>query len=142
MATAQPTIVLATDLSDHAVSCVAPVAAIARRLDATLVLLHVVDDPVLAPALARNVAQDAIDARARLEAVARQQQGVRVQVDVRSGEQIVDAILHAAGEHGAAFLAVATQGKTAFQRFRLGSVAEGLVRRSPVPVICFPAAAR
>jgi nucleotide-binding universal stress UspA family protein len=94
---------------------------------------------VLAPALATNPQLAAHEARGKLEAVGRELGGgVIYETDVRFAEDVVAAILDCARENGAAFLAVATQGKSGFQRFRLGSVAAGLVRRSPVPVVCFP----
>ncbi len=134
-----PVILVATDRSAGGDRCLAPAVRLALGLGGRVVLLHVVSDPMLAPALSSNVAQDALDARSALEAKAREHKGCAIAVDVRSGESVVDTILHAAEEHGAGFLLVATQGKSAFQRFRLGSVAEGLVRRSPIPVIVLPA---
>jgi nucleotide-binding universal stress UspA family protein len=132
-------ILLATDLSTIASKAHAPGAALARALGRPLVLLHVVHDPALAPAFATSAEQDALDARGRLDEIGRELgEGLALATDVRSGEDVVATILRSAKDHDAAFIAVATQGKSGFQRFRLGSVAEGLVRQSPVPVICFP----
>jgi nucleotide-binding universal stress UspA family protein len=132
-------ILLATDLSAIAAQAYQPAAALARALGHRLVILHVVHDPELAPALAANPQLLAVEARGKLEAVGRELgAGLILETDVRFGEDVVATILECARESGAAFIAVATQGKSGFQRLRLGSVAAGLVRRSRTPVICFP----
>jgi nucleotide-binding universal stress UspA family protein len=132
-------IVLATDLSPIAVRTYAPATALARALGLRLVLLHVVHDPVLAPALASNPVQQAAAARAELDRAATGLGLEGTAVDVRAADDVAAAILAAAGEHGAAYLALAAHGRSGLQRLRLGSVANALIRRSAIPLVCFPA---
>lgn len=132
-------LLLASDLSPLADRITAPAADLCRRAGLGLMLLHVVPDPELAPALAQNVGRDVAEAQQHLQALAAGLP-VAASVEVRSSEDVVETILQCLQQKGAAFLAIATQGKTGWQRLRLGSVADALVRRSPVPVICFPSA--
>src|SRR5579862_1624426 len=59
---------------------------------------------------------------------------VRVKAVVRHGAPI-DVILKTVGEEKATMVAVATHGASGISRLLLGSVAEGILRRSPVPVL-------
>ena len=63
-----------------------------------------------------------------------QRQGVRVRHVLRRGSP-VEVILDVVASEKATLIALATHGKTGLQRFLLGSVAEDLLRRSPVPVL-------
>ena len=63
-----------------------------------------------------------------------QRQGVRVRHVLRMGSP-VEVILDVVESEKATLIALATHGKTGLQRFLLGSVAEALLRRSPVPVL-------
>jgi nucleotide-binding universal stress UspA family protein len=56
------------------------------------------------------------------------------QLHVASGEP-AQAILEAAREHRVDLVAMATHGRTGFDRLRLGSVAEEVVRRCPCPLL-------
>lgn len=131
-------IVVATDLSPAAAA--APVVAHewARRLGAGLALLHVVHDPVLAPAFAQDVAEDVRAAQVALEQLACMLPDVAVAREVLSAEEVVPAIVDYVRQQRADWLFVGTHGRTGLQRLRLGSVAAQLVRQSPVPVVCVP----
>jgi nucleotide-binding universal stress UspA family protein len=58
---------------------------------------------------------------------------VAVQTGVAVG-RVVEMILKAADEYGADHIVVGTHGRPHLEEFLLGSVAEGLVRKSPLPV--------
>lgn len=60
--------------------------------------------------------------------------GVRVRHVVRIGSP-VGVILDVAEEMKATLIALATHGATGVKRFLFGSIAEGLLRKSPVPVL-------
>lgn len=60
--------------------------------------------------------------------------GVEVREEVRTGH-VVETVLRVVGECGADLVVVGTHGRTGAARVVLGSVAEGLVRRSRVPVL-------
>jgi len=62
------------------------------------------------------------------------QQGVRARAEVRMGPA-AGTILDAAEEEGVSLIALATHGRTGLRRALFGSVAEHVVRKSPVPVL-------
>ena len=116
------------------------VVDLSRRYDAEVVLLRV----VLAHAFPGS---DLTDAQVHLVGVAvaylaeverhLQSQGMRVDTAVRYGhppEQILD---HAQARH-VDLIAMSTHGRTGLAHAVLGSVAEHVVRRSPVPVLLLP----
>ena len=72
----------------------------------------------------------AILKQATSRAVAR---GVETQSLVLEGEA-VDEILRAAHDHHCDLLALGTQGRSGLSRLMLGSIAEGVLRRSDVPL--------
>lgn len=65
-------------------------------------------------------------------------QGRRVRILLREGEAAA-AILDAAAEEEASLIVLSTHGRTGLPRFIFGSVAEKVLRASPVPVLAFPA---
>jgi nucleotide-binding universal stress UspA family protein len=133
-------IAVASDLSLLAERALPAGERLARALGVDLVLLHVVHDPVLAPALTTSVEQDVKDAESALAALAaRVGAGVTVRVDVTTAEEVVDGIAARAAALDARYLVIASHGRSGWQRLRLGSVAASLVRRAAVPVVCVPA---
>lgn len=50
----------------------------------------------------------------------------------------VEAILERATQHGADVIVVGTHGRTGLTRLLMGSVAEGVLRRAPCPVVVVP----
>lgn len=131
-------IVVATDFSANAAAMCALAANWARRLDLDLVLLHVVADPELAPALTQDVHADVQEARQRLDALASGlPAGTRCGVEVRTADSVAKGILHRLADRVQwAFLA--TSNRSLLDRLRLGSVAVAVLRASPVPLVCFP----
>lgn len=105
-------------------------------MNATLTLLHVVHDPVLAPALSSDAPGDAAAAQRELQAIADANADVVCRVDVRTAEDVAQAIVAAAAN--ADFLFVGSHGRSALQRLRLGSAAIAVLRASSVPVVCLP----
>jgi nucleotide-binding universal stress UspA family protein len=63
-----------------------------------------------------------------------EQAGVRVKFVVRIGSPI-GVILDVVEEEKATMVAMATHGSTGVSRFLMGSVAEGVIRKSPAPVL-------
>ena len=68
-----------------------------------------------------------------------EQVGLRVSVEVRPGN-IVDTIVSVARD-GFDVVVMVTHGRTGLSRVALGSVAEGVLHRSPCPVLIIPASA-
>lgn len=62
------------------------------------------------------------------------ERGMKTTWEVRDG-LTSDAISEAASEWNADIIAIATHGRTGFRRFVMGSVAERVLRESPVPVL-------
>jgi nucleotide-binding universal stress UspA family protein len=131
-------LVVATDLSPASQPAVDHALDWARRLGASVTLLHVVHDPELAPALANDVPGEVAAARHALDTIAARAT-VRCRVDVRTADDVAAAITAAA--NGADYLFVGTHGRSGFQRLRLGSIATSVMRESPAPVVCMPPAA-
>ncbi len=67
------------------------------------------------------------------------QVGMEVTVEVRPGN-VVDTIVSIARD-GFDVIVMATHGRTGLSRVALGSVAEGVLHRSPCPVLIIPASA-
>jgi universal stress protein A len=128
-------LVAAIDLTPAGDLVVDRAASWAKAHGATLVLLHVVHDPELAPAFGSDAPGDVIRAKEKLTAVAAAL-GVPCRVDVRTAEDIAATIVEAG--RNAAYLFVGSQGKSGFQRLRLGSVATTVLKQSKVPVVCVP----
>lgn len=103
-----------------------------RRIDVTL--LRVVP-PVLGPG--GGPRWEEIRARNDLERVRRdlERRGVQVRAEVVRDRDPVHAILRRARAGGPSLIAMTTHARTGAGRAVLGSVAEGVVRRSPVPVL-------
>ncbi|HET9947809.1 MAG TPA: universal stress protein [Longimicrobiales bacterium] len=140
-------ILVATDLSPEGKRCWKPVVDLARLTGARITLLHVVEAfaaiphgaptaPPIEPPTGREVAE----ARERIEAErAELGEGVEARTDVvAGGGDTAELITEYAREHDADLIAVGTHGRTGFRHLMLGSVAEGVVRRSSVPVLVFP----
>ncbi|MBX3463528.1 MAG: universal stress protein [Planctomycetes bacterium] len=127
---------VATDLSPAADAAMELGCRWARALGADLVLLHVVHDPVLAPAFTHDALGDAAAARERLQRFASAQPDLRCRVEVHAAEDVVPAIVTAAAR--ADYLFVGSHGRSGFQRLRLGSVATAVLRQATVPVVCLP----
>lgn len=128
-------IYVATDLSASGNAAVALACAWAAKLQAELVLLHVVCDPMLGPAFTDDVPGDVARAKQELNAFAAKLTPP-ARVLVQTAENVADAIVAATADGD--FLFVGSQGKSAFERFRLGSVATQVLRRTTVPVVCCP----
>jgi universal stress protein A len=118
----------------------------ARALDRSVVLLHVVP-PTNLPEGSRLLpadTSDPVDVGEYVSARGRQlldehfvsvlMSGAEVRKEARCGH-VVETILRAIEECEAKLVVVGTHGRTGGARLLLGSVAEGLVRRSPVPVL-------
>ncbi len=132
-------ILLPTDGSSGAEAAIEPTGALASATDATVHLVSVVDtrslgidvgSSVIVDEL-ESVATDAVgDASDRLSGM-----GVEtVETAITHGVPY-RAILDAIEEADADLVVIGTHGRTGIDRYLLGSVAEKLVRTSPVPVM-------
>ncbi|MGK0352929.1 MAG: nucleotide-binding universal stress UspA family protein [Planctomycetota bacterium] len=125
----------AVDLSPAGQAVIDHAIAWAKAHVAELLILHVVHDPELAPAFTGNVPGDVQRAEAALRDLA-EKAPVKCLVQVLTAENIAAAIVAAAKD--SSYIVVGSQGKSAFQRLRLGSIATAVLRHSHVPVVCCP----
>jgi len=135
-------IVVGTDFSDPALPAVHAAAAEASRTGAPLVLVHALEPvPYVAMGIdgAGSVPSDAWMVERRQTAQERLA-ATFAELDV-PGESVTvaaapsTALDEEARKRGARLVVVGTVGRTGFTRFLVGSVAETLVRRAPVPVL-------
>jgi nucleotide-binding universal stress UspA family protein len=134
-------ILCATDLSDNARAAVELAAWLVRRLDDSILLMHVVEPtPVVVPEVMVTNAEflDASRqaAQQQLEKMAQElrRQGLRVAVSVGVGDAAT-LLLEAACAGKARFITMGTHGRKGAARLFLGSVAEQLATAAPCPVI-------
>lgn len=134
-----PWILAAVDLSDPAMAALEHAAELANGLDAELEVLHVierlfggpapVDDALGTEALTEEW-RGAIRARVeQVPAVADRPVEIRVELG-----HPVDRIVQVAATRHPEFVVLGTHARKGLDRTMLGSVAEGVIRRSPCPV--------
>lgn len=120
-------------VTDHAL-------ALADLCDATLHVLYVVDETAYGsvPDDARERVRDVLaeDGRSATRAVAERAYEIEVDVvqQLRWGDPAV-AIIAYVVDNEIDQIVMGTRGKTGFERYLLGSVAEKVVRVSPIPVV-------
>ena len=139
-------ILIPSDLSTEALRPCLPIAEMARTLGARITLLHVVVDvPVMgfaAPGesliVPSDLAERADAARARLEKQRPLFEGLDLAIEVIAALDPAFQIIEYAESNRVDLIAMSTHGRTGFRHLVLGSVAEGVLRRSSVPVVVFP----
>ena len=127
------TIVVATDGSDSVSRAVTVALDVAARFDATVHALSVIDtdaDEDDADDRRAELTAHAEDALAMVESETDQP----VVTAVREGEPAAEITAYAE-ENDADLVTTGTRGRHGENRFLLGSVAEDVVRRCPVPVL-------
>ncbi len=139
-------ILLTTDLSTEALRPFEPVMALAQTTGAKVTVLHVVQDlpmaatgaPFAPPISTPNLGQEIERAKQALaEQCSDLPAGVEVVQEVISHENPARGVVEYAVKHGADLIALSTHGRTGLRRFALGSIAETVLRHSPVPVLSF-----
>ncbi|MFC3478442.1 universal stress protein [Halobacterium litoreum] len=133
-------VLVATDGSDGADAALDRGVAVADAEDAALHLLSVVNVTSLGADVRSDIAVDALEQSANviLDDAAARANGAGVDPATREvafGSSVHRAILDFVDERDADLVVVGTHGRTGFDRYVLGSVAEYLVRTSPVPVL-------
>lgn len=136
-------IVVATDFSSCSDAAAAVAAQLARQLDVTILVVHVIDtsgimdgygDTQFRTDRLHEVRRAAHDRTARFAA---RHLGTldNVHVHVADGRDVATAILDAANQLGADMIVLGTHGTTGLAHMILGSVAERVVRASVIPVL-------
>ncbi len=132
----------AVDFSEPSWIAMEQAAELAGKLRAELTLVHVRPSPTLGSADAVVAAPRLDEAEARrveetLEvwrADAETRAALPVRARVLAGDPAVE-IARFAGDEGFDLAVVGTHGRTGFSRLILGSVAEKVLRRAPLPVL-------
>ena len=128
-------IVVPLDGSLSAEAILPQVRRMLYRNDSEVILVRAVNPPMVENAI--TVAEAELGAAreyilGQLERF--EKAGVRAKFVVRIGSP-VEVILDVAEEQRATMIAMATHGATGLMRLLFGSVAEGLIRKSPIPVL-------
>jgi nucleotide-binding universal stress UspA family protein len=114
--------------------------ALAEVCEATVHILYVVDKTAYAtiPDKTRERVREALegDGQSATKSIAEQafDRDLPVHREIRWGDPTV-AIISYAVENDIDLIVMGTRGKTGFERYLLGSVAEKVVRVSPIPVL-------
>lgn len=134
-------VLVGTDFSEPASRAVERAIDVARRYEAHLHIVHVWEVPLI---VGGPMAGPAVDWITPIEQAARAQldelvDGLRAgKVDVTatlSSGVAWDRIIAIAEQVGADLVVVGTHGRTGIRRALMGSIAERVVRLSPVPVL-------
>jgi len=131
-----------TDFSEPSESALPFAASIARRHGSNVFALHVLTpEPYLyttylTPASA-GIVREAEEERAKAEMQKTESQlsGVRHEVAMRWGPDVWAAAEQAIRQQKSDLIVLGTHGRTGAEKFLMGSVAEEIFRRSPVPVL-------
>lgn len=138
-------ILVATDFGPHSDAAVDYAADLTRRLNATLEVVHVVDDPLLSgawssevvvPNLQEVIDQLVVNAKARLTVVTGRLAvtGLSATAAVVAGIPAAAIVDHArAGKFD--LIVMGTHGRTGFSHLVIGSVAERVLRTAPCAVL-------
>ncbi|MBX0303792.1 universal stress protein [Haloarcula salinisoli] len=132
-------ILVPTDGSDHADRAAGHAALLADAFDATVHLLTVVDiETAAGPFSAGGVDDDYVEQRTASERDALAERAARVDGDVETAVttgQPSEGILEYVREHEVDLVVMGTHGRSGLRRYLTGSVAERVLRLSPVPVL-------
>lgn len=128
-----------TDFSKASKAALAPAMTVARNYGAVIHVLHVLVlsrhnciNPELRAALYRA---DEEITRAEMDKLDSELAGINHQTMVERGAEIWPAVEEAIKKHDFDLLVLGTHGRTGSLKLRLGSVAEEIFRRCPVPVL-------
>lgn len=141
-------IVLTTDFSEESKRAFTPAKELATRLGLGIHLIHVVEDlklpaqgaPLAPPQSAPDIGQAIEESDAKLKEMATDlhSPGREVTAQTVTNEDIAGGIVEHAEQSGAAYIVMSTHGRSGIRHWILGSVAEGVLRRATIPVICYP----
>lgn len=139
------TIVCAIDFSEHADRALEHALALGKRLGAKVVAVHAWQLPVYAvpdgvavfgPEVVAEIT-DGLQKQLAKVLETHRKEGVTLEGKLVAGAP-VEAVLDVAKESGADYVVIGTHGRTGVARLVIGSVAERMVRLSPIPVVVVP----
>jgi nucleotide-binding universal stress UspA family protein len=134
------TILVPTDFSESAEYALDYAVQLAAKLDGRILLLNAIGTPALGvPELGLAVTSTMMESlvkgnSAELDKLATSKRPAKIETLLRSGDAR-DVIVLAAKEFDADLIVMGTHGRRGVSRALLGSVAEGVVRAAPCPVL-------
>lgn len=147
-------ITLPTDFSDPSRNALEWALVFARQFGASLHLVHVLPESAVAPPVNPVIptgpmpvtptsAQELLEAiQPRMNEIVARCRELAVptesQVVHQVGEPLYRPVVDAALANGSDIIVMGTHGRSGLKRFLLGSVAEGVTRHSPIPVLAVP----
>lgn len=147
-------ITLPTDFSDPSRNALECALVLARQFGASLHLVHVLPESLMAPPVNPVIPTGPIPTMPTsphelLEAIQPRMQEIvarcrdlavptESQIVHQVGEPVYRPVVDAALANGSDIIVVGTHGRSGLKRFLLGSVAEGVMRHSPIPVLAVP----
>lgn len=136
-------ILVATDFSEPATLALNYGRDLARSYDATLHVMHVIED--LLALHGPEIGFAMVDVERNIEAAVRRdldaaiapsdQETLDVRTNIARAANVSHAITEYAKDQAIDLIVVGTHGRGAFQRFLIGSVAERVMRTAPCPVL-------
>ena len=138
-------IVVTTDFSPESRRAFPVAQDWAGRPGAELILLHVAPDPqvlpggtpLASPLPAPSPQVELADSKVH-PAEVQKELGEHVRCEARVASNVPQAVADFVRKEGADFVVLATHGRSGLRRMVLGSVAEQILRRVHVPVVCVP----
>jgi universal stress protein A len=133
------TILVATDFSESAEHALDYAVALADKLGAKLHLLHVIGIPVIGvpeiglAVMSSTMASAVQTSQAELDRLAARSPA-GLETVLRTGDPR-DVIVDVARDLGAELIVMGTHGRRGVRRALIGSIAEGVVRTAPCPVL-------
>lgn len=147
-------ITLPTDFSEPSRNALEWALVVARQFGASLHLVHVLSENLVAPPVNPVIPtgpipttptspQDLVEAvQPRMQELVARCRELAVptesQVVHQAGEPMYRPVVDAALANGSDVIVVGTHGRSGLKRFLLGSVTEGVMRHSPIPVLAVP----
>ena len=138
-------ILLPTDLSSEGERAFTAVDELARANQASVVLLHVVENAGAHPLGEKRTAPTLLaGTREELARVCelleprRKAFQAQTTVEVLVAPSVSHALCDYAAQNGVSLIALSSHGRSGFRRLVMGSVAEAVLRNSRVPVLVFP----
>ncbi len=142
-------ILCTTDFSDPSFKAIVAAGEFSRKFKASLMVLHVVEEIPVLPALPTNPSIDVPLYQEKLEEMAlvtldtivKDKIGKRASADLIVGRgKAAEEIVKTAADKGADLIVIGTHGETGFRHLILGSVTEKVVRLAGCPVLTVHAA--
>jgi nucleotide-binding universal stress UspA family protein len=127
-------ILFLTDFSKPSEAALPFAIAIARNFEGTIYVLHVLT-PIIPESCPAAITADEELSEVEMQKVESQLAGVVHETTMERGVGVWPAIEQALEVHHIDLVVLGTHGRTGAQKFLLGSVAEEIFRRSPVPVL-------